>query len=182
MCDCLWKPEMFYTHLCWDDTCRSQSGNLRSLAWFKSKLSCNHITNNADKIKESDNFEVHKQFFDEIGIEYIVEAVRMETDSTGAKPRRRRTTRNNWNKGWRTNRRMNLSKSWGSVLPDWNYCFIENKSSLFAIPVVIDSNVLKCTKQSAILTNLSQIKVTKWFSGWPVDSVYRVLLCIPRNE
>ena len=91
---------------------------LESLAWFKSKLSCNHITNNADKIKESDNFEVHKQFFDEIGIEYIVEAVRMETDSTGAKPRRRRTTRNNWNKGWRTNRRMNLSKSWWSVLPD----------------------------------------------------------------
>ena len=103
----------------------------------------------------------------------------METDSTGAKPRRRRTPRNNWNKGWKTKRRMNLSKSWESVLLDWNYCFIENKSSLFAIPVVIDSNVLKCIKQSAILTNLSRYQVIKWFSGRPVDSVYQVLLDIP---
>ena len=72
--------------------------DLRSLAWFKSKLSWNHITNNADKTKEFGNFKVHKQFFEKIGSEYIVEAVRMETDSTGARPRRRRTPRNNWNK------------------------------------------------------------------------------------
>jgi hypothetical protein len=50
--------------------------DLGSLAWFKSKLSWNHITNNADKIKECGNFECHRQFFEKIGSEYIIEAVR----------------------------------------------------------------------------------------------------------
>ena len=50
--------------------------DLGSLAWFKSKLSWNHITNNVDKIKECGNFECHRQFFEKIGSEYIVEAIR----------------------------------------------------------------------------------------------------------
>jgi hypothetical protein len=52
-----------------------------SLAYFKTTLGFNHITNNPDAIKRDGNFEYHAQFCEDVGSELLIESFKTFLDN-----------------------------------------------------------------------------------------------------